>query len=194
MVVLGERHARPYYLSVSGMSQSWAWTDASFEPGKPVPVMRLCAIAVASGQRVGVVIDVAASVFDVIKDRASQIAVGEIMAVVALMKELGHLLANTSLMLFVDNIGVIYILVNGASKHEDLGPLAFAHHIALNRWAIRPWVEHIASWSNIADGGSREGVTDTMAAECNIYLRSGSLPPLPNGFPFVSIKQWQEWM
>ena len=155
--------------------------------------MRLCAILAIDGHCNRVVIDVDPLVFNVLVDRQTQIAVGEMLAVLALFREFGKLLQGCSLVVFIDNIGVICSIVSGSSKFADLGSMAHAAEMFLVRKCIVPWFEHVASWSNVADGGSRVGITDEVARACGVQMRMGALPPLPAGFPRSAVDDWQCW-
>ena len=65
-----------------------------------------------------------------------------------------------------------------ASVRTDLGSIAFGVHL-LSSEASRPSVVGlctVTSTSNIADEGSREGVTDPVAAAAGISLRQVGFP------------------
>ena len=63
-----------------------------------------------------------------------------------------------------------------ASVRTDLGSIAFGVHLCLAKRAVRAWWDYVPSASNIADGGSREGVTDPVAAAAGISLRQVGFP------------------
>ncbi len=54
------------------------------------------------------------------------------------------------------------------------------------------WWEHIASWSNPGDGGSRGGILCPVANRCGGTLRLCIFPELPVEFPWVSIHNWKQ--
>jgi len=41
----------------------------------------------------------------------------------------------------------------------------------------KPWFEWVETKANVADGGSREGVTDALAKEAGIDLQTFCFPP-----------------
>jgi len=63
-----------------------------------------------------------------------------------------------------------------ASVRTDLGSIAFGVHLCLAKRAVRAWWDYVPSASNIADGGSCEGVTDPIAAAAGISLRQVGFP------------------
>ena len=77
----------------------------------------------------------------------------------------GDLLRGRDVVWFVDNEAAVSSLIRGSARPEDVGKLAGAVHVTLINLGCRAWFEWIDSESNIADGLSREGVTDewTMA-------------------------------
>ena len=68
-----------------------------------------------------------------------------------------------------------------------------ACHLRIIALELLMWLNHVQSWSNVADGGSREGCTDTLSAQCGIKLRAVEFPSLPLVFPFVPITVWHDW-
>ena len=130
--------------------------------------MRLCAIVAVHNHRLGVVVDVNAAMFAVLDDRASQIAAGEMLAFLVLLRRYGKLISQSSLIASIDNVG----MVNGKLKFENLGSMTHGAHLALHKHGIRPWIEHVASWSNFADGGSREGTGDLLTKAAALALRA----------------------
>jgi hypothetical protein len=89
--------------------------------------------------------------------------------------------------LLVDNIGVIYNLVGGLTRFTDTGSIVHAWHLWLNDARPLCWFEHIPSWTNLADGGSRVDISSTDAKAAGVPMRNVQLPNLPSTFPRVSI-------
>ena len=147
--------------------------------------MRLCGMLAARGQKVG---------FDQLAPRATQIAVGELLAVLVTVARYSQLLANTDLIRFIDNLGVILTILKGSSTVMDLGSLAYALHLALHGLSARAWFEHVASWSNPSDGGSRIGVADPVARRLGFELVHIESINLPANFPRVSMADWNRWL
>ena len=122
--------------------------------------------------------------------RATQIAIGELLAVCLAFGCFPHVLKSSSAIAFVDNMSVIHIAVNGAAKHADLSSFTHAlhHRIALLNTDV--WWEYVPSASNIADGGSRVGVACDMAAAKNIPLREIPFLMPPASFPMSHPDDW----
>jgi hypothetical protein len=100
-------------------------------------------------------------------------------------------LRNKSANLFIDNLGILYAIVNGVSKDLDLGTIIRGLRLRMTNLCASCWFEHIASWSNLFDGGSRkEGIADPLAASLGIKLRQEDMPQLPLAFPFVELDSW----
>ena len=70
--------------------------------------------------------------------------------------------------------------------------LARLHGISLRQTQLGfvPWYEWVPSPSNVADGGSREGVTDEVAASLGFHLQLCRLPSLPRDFVNMSPRDW----
>ena len=96
-------------------------------------------------------------------------------------------------MVFIDNVGVIHMIVNGTSKDVELGAITRALHFRLAVLKSIVWWEYVASPSNIADGGSRVGISCKLAHEEGISLRTVSFNDLPFGFPFTHPSSWLPW-
>ena len=139
------------------------------------------------------VVDATPAVFMNLNVRASQIAVGEVFAVLLLFYSFGHVLSGNAANVYIDNAGVLYAIVNGVAKHTDLGTTIHGLHLRLNSLHAACWFEHVASWSNIADGGSRVGVSDVTAANFGIVLEQVDMPALPRNFPRCIVQDWTDF-
>ena len=113
---------------------------------------------------------------NVLKERKNQIAVMEALGpVLALMFE-PEMLSNCLASFWIDNLSALSGSVSGNSTAADLGSIAFGVHLCLAKRAVRAWWDYVPSASNIADGGSCEGVTDPIAAAAGISLRQVGFP------------------
>jgi hypothetical protein len=90
----------------------------------------MCAIVVLGPFREGVVTDAPLWLFERLKIRASQIAVGELLAVLLVFRHFGHILKGKLANLFIDNWGILYAIVNGVSKDMDRGSMIYAFTLA----------------------------------------------------------------
>ena len=107
--------------------------------------MKLCAIYTDCDFRAGVVAGVPQAWFDALNLRATQIAVGETLAVLLFMIYFSQRAYGRLRTLFIDNIGVVYSIVEGAAKAADLGSLIHGLHLRMHECSITPWTEHVAS-------------------------------------------------
>ena len=77
-----------------------------------------------------------------------------------------------------------------ASVQTDLGPIAFGVHLCLAMRAVRAWWDYVPSASNVADCGSREGVTDLVAAAAGLSLRQEGFPMSFRELIYVKPASW----
>ena len=172
------------------------WTDASFEPaplGQEAPKMRLCAIVANSSARAGVVVDISPEFYLVLEQRETQITIGEMLGVMMAFKHYSSVLKSQSVICYGDNMGVIHAIVNGICKARDVSAfvLALQHKIVNLKCSV--WWEYVASASNLADGGSRDGISCTMAESLGIPLKFVECHLPPKGFPALSPEDWDSW-
>ena len=125
--------------------------------------------------------------------RETQITIGEMLAVFLAFKFFPEELRNQSTVSFVDNMGVIHSVVNGASRAIDLAAFVQALHMRIVYLKVTVWWDCVASKSNIADGGSRDGVTCEMSRKAGISLREVELPLPPPSFPYTPAQEWAAW-
>ena len=145
---LQQPHSRTYQLSVCPRNKAILYSDASFELSGLGPKSRLCGMIIMGKLKEGFVMDLSPSIFDNFSERSAQIAAAEMLVFLMIIKIYGSILAESSAMAFIDNVGVIYNLVNGNSRFQDLGSLSFGVQVGIIKHGINVWVEHVASWSN----------------------------------------------
>ena len=76
----------------------------------------------------------------------------------------------------IDNMSALMALVKGGSAAWDLSHLATVAHVALAVLDATAWWEWVPSVSNAADGGTRAGVTDAVAAQLGVPLVEVEFP------------------
>ena len=154
-------------------------SDASYEvDALGVPHSRICFIVTDAMLCIkrGLVFDVPLEFLSALKERKNQIAIMEALGpILALMFEL-DLLSHCLVSFWMDNLSALSGFVSGNSTAADLGSLAFGAHICMAKRSIRAWWDYVPSASNIADGGSREGTTDPVAAAAGISLEQRAFP------------------
>ena len=69
------------------------------------------------------------------------------------------------------------------------------HAVALKLSALNSvgWFDHVASWFNPADDGSRIGCGAELYRSLAIPAFKSTLPKLPLGIPFVKISGWEHF-
>ena len=172
------------------------WTDASYATGDDgMPQCRICAIIAPAlpAAPEGIVLDVPIEVFESFKQRKQQIHMGELLGPFCAILQWPDLLRDSSTIFWIDNMGVLCNIVNGASRELDAGTLTFAMHLRLVNLNATCWWEWVASESNCSDGGSREGVTCPMARKLGISLVRKQFPDLPEGFTQMKPSEWENY-
>jgi hypothetical protein len=141
----------------------------------------------------GIVVEATPALFKALSPRETQITVGELLGIMLAFGSFTEALRSHSVIAFCDNMAALQGAINGSSSAIDL--CAFAHMLALrlNTLSVRLYIEYVQTLSNIADGGSRTGITCKDAKACNIVLREIACPSLPNSFPFVSSDDMAFW-
>ena len=169
------------------------WSDSSFEPGLNGPLCRMCAIIAINNVAKGVVWDLPSEWLAVLQPRKTQIAIGEFLAVYLALFYFGDALACAAPISFLDNMGVLFAIVNGASPSRDMASLAFGLHLQMAKLKAHTWFEYVASASNCSDGGSRDGIHCKLAAKLGIELTCKGLPLPPRGFPSSVAQDWLDF-
>ena len=173
-------------------------SDASYEVDviTGIPASRICYIISdpECGTRRGVVFDVPLGFLHALKERKNQIAtmeaLGPILAPMFEQQFLSQCLAT----FWLDNMSALSGFVSGSSTAADLGSLIFGGHLCLAKRSVRAWWGYVPSASNIADGGSRTGVDDPVAATVGIALTQrpfpASLRELVHALPEAWSRHW----
>ena len=87
---------------------------------------------------------------------------------------------------FVDNVSVLSCLVMGSSRITDLSVSGYVACGAMATHRLSVWFEHVESYANVADGGSRAGDTDPVAGQMGIHLTQIEWPKLDGSFVSVT--------
>jgi hypothetical protein len=172
------------------------WSDASFSydsSGKPRA--RLCAIISCSELAVsrGVVCDIPVEVIATFCDRIQQIHMCELLGPFVAFKVFHEWLSGANIVAFIDNMGVLCGLVNGASRQLDASSLIFALHLRMANMRSSVWWDYVNTHSNVADGGSRVGVSCEVAKSLGIKLKAIPFPALPRDFTRAFPSDWKDF-
>ena len=90
-------------------------------------------------------------------------------------------------------MGVIHSVVNGISKAPDVSAFIRTLQFRIVELNTTVWWEYVASASNLADGGSRDGISCQMAAQLGIPLSFVPCPSPPSSFPACLPVDWAQW-
>ena len=184
-------HERKYNICRIQRHRCRIWSDASFHTLVHGPHMQICAIMSFGGVAKGFVCVVPQEDYEMFIPRKSHIAIGEMFGVMLAIRHFKDALTASDAIFFIDNMSVIYALANGTAKVPDLGSLTFATNLQLNALQVADWFEYVPSWSNLADGGSRDGFSDAMAKEVGCPLEWTSSLQLPPSFPWSMPADWK---
>ena len=175
-------------------SEPRVWTDASFSiDGDGIPDCKLCAIIKPRPPALpkGIVLKVPPAILGLFHERKSQIHMGELLAPICAVLCWPELIRHSSAIFYIDNMGVLCNIVNGAAKHIDAGSLTFALHLRLASLNCTSWWEWVESESNCSDGGSRVGVACPVAEALGIPLVEHEFPQLPENFLRMQPEAWE---
>ena len=171
--LIGLEPWRDVSLSASALPHVVVISDASYEVGPSgVPIARICYIvATPDGSvRRGAVFDVPVDFVARLRERKNQIAVMEALGPILALIHEPQLLSKCLVSFWLDNMSALSGFVSGSSRAADLGSLISGTHLCLAMRDLRVWWDYVPSASNIADGGSRVGITDPFAASAGIQL------------------------
>ena len=105
------------------------------------------------------------SVLERFLDRGQQINQAEAFAGVIAMATLGELVKGEDLFHFVDNTMALGGFIGGTSSQSDSSTIFTVFHAYVVELEVRYWAEHVESSANLADGPSRQGLSDPVVAE-----------------------------
>ena len=172
------------------------WTDASCSDDLDgTPICKLCAIIAppVPGVPFGIVTTVPKATLATFKDRKQQIHMGELLAPICGLLHWTRIVRDCSCISYIDNMGVLCNIVNGAAKQIDAGALTWALCLRLARLNTSMWWEWVESASNCSDGGSRVGISCPVAKSLGIQLKEVPFPVLPENFMYASPEQWEHF-
>ena len=142
------------------------YSDASFEPGRPV---KRGWVLVQQGHRTRAGAGVApAELQSQFVSRKTHIFIGELLAALAALWQCKELVAGACLIHFVDNQGGLASLVNGFCADEDISAVACLYQFLVAALGISVWFEYIESPANLADGPSRDGMDWEHSREATV--------------------------
>ena len=157
---------------------------------------KLCAIIVPAHEHArpeGIVLTVPQQVLQLFNERKQQIHMGELLAPMCAVMRWPEHFTNRGAIAYIDNMGVLCNIVNGASRAFDAGTLVFALHLQLAKLNATVWWEWVESESNCSDGGSRVGTCCPLASMLGIPLVDSAFPGFPADFWTMSPRDWEQF-
>ena len=164
------------------------YTDASFEPGQGV---HLCYVILSDTVSKAGIASFTQNHLDSMSDKDTYIAHGEAFAPLLAIYHEHHILAGSSTLWFLDNLGVLSCYSKGSSVVADVGCVVHAALLSMAKHRIYSWYEHVDSKANIADGGTRNcsAITDALG----IILERKCMPPWPSDTLLAEPSCWLRW-
>ena len=141
----------------------------------------------------GIVIKVPDDIMLQFKERKQQIHMGELLAPFCAFAHWPDLLKDASTINYIDNMGVLCNIVNGAASELDAGTLVFALHLRMTMLNTSCWWDWVESEFNCSDGGSRVGVCCPLAKMLNIELVEIPFPNFPTNFLNLGPLGWSNY-
>ena len=126
--------------------------------------------------RLGAVIAIDSSVFQLWDDTSTNIAQLELLAVVQALITFSDLFRNAHVVWFVDNVAALMALIKGRSDHEELDHMAQIAHSLLFHLQCFVFFEWAPSASNWSDGISRDGFADPWLRRHQFATHLSSIP------------------
>jgi len=196
--LLLEKRERIIPLGVSAYKSCAIITDASWGDAELSPLLgKICFLVLGPDPahwRGGVVdIEHDSPFVQQLLHRKTQIIAAELAGPLLALVHAKQELRSTASSFYIDNMSGMCSLIKGSSRREDLSAMSSAIHVELVRSECRPWFDYVETRSNSADGGSRVGLTDPIAAQLGIKLVQLRLPAFPAGFPFCDPDMWIRW-
>ena len=102
-------------------------------------------------------------------------------------------LRDRSVCTHIDNMGVMFGYVTGASSMPDMAVLFWSLQYRAATIGCRLWWEYVASSSNCADEGSRFGPFTSFYNELNALAAEVNFPSWPFEWKDLSKQQWDEY-
>ena len=170
------------------------WITATINKFKACRSSRLCWILYdPSGTKWGRVYDVPVEFWGRCQERKTQIVMAEALAVVMMLLDGLHCFEGHAMTAYVDNLAALCGLVVDYSGIGDLSSIYLAVARRLGQLDIASWYEWVPSDSNVADGGSRVGISDPCAAKLETQLSQGIFPQNSLGLLSFSACAWDSW-
>ena len=164
----------------SEQSRFVVYTDASYGSvkDKSRSVLRLGWVVLdqLSGQAQGWTCDVPTTVMDLLPEQDTYIAYGEAFAPLLCLLQCAEVFKDSSVLMFIDNMGVLCSLVLGHSRAVDLSLPVYATILHVAQIRAKVWFEYVDSCANVADGPSRDGVTCPVCRSLNIPVQHYTWP------------------
>ena len=149
------------------------YSDASFEPGRPV---RVGWVIVFPNHTIGRTAVIPEQIVGSWQQRKSQIFPAEAFLTVLIPSMHSEVLADRQIVWFIDNEGAASAFIRGDSKTADVRAIVQQAQLSLLKLRCLVWVEWIDSASNPSDGLSRDGLSDAWTVSQEWDLAEVQVP------------------
>eukprot|EP00933_Yihiella_yeosuensis_P052119 TRINITY_DN50123_c0_g1_i1.p1 TRINITY_DN50123_c0_g1~~TRINITY_DN50123_c0_g1_i1.p1 ORF type:complete len:177 (-),score=13.43 TRINITY_DN50123_c0_g1_i1:54-584(-) len=141
----------------SGTAHMVVYSDASFEPGKPV---RVGWVICMDDYTIGRTAVIPQGVVESWHNRKTNIFPAEAFLTILVPAVHPESLSGRQVIWFIDNEAAASALIRGDTKGSDVRSIVQCAQLALIKLRCFVWVEWIDSASNPSDGLSRDGLAD----------------------------------
>jgi hypothetical protein len=124
--------------------------------------------------------------------KQTHIAQGEALAVLFFLYHERNAIRGSSIIHFIDNLGVLSAYCKGSSTLYDIAHIVSAALILEAGLNLRSWKEHVDSGANLADGGTKNFFEDTNSL--NVQMTELPLPPWPRDLRRANLDFWLSFL
>jgi hypothetical protein len=157
--ILDQGQPRPILVKDPRPSDAVIFTDGSFEPEDPAPIVGGVMFAWWREAPVAFSCEVPHQLLATWLPRKNQIALVELFATVIAVAHFGAELAGRNVMFLVDSEPALDALVKGLSKFEDVIHLLTLFWHVVAEFQVNVYLDRVSTDANISDGISREDMS-----------------------------------
>ena len=170
-------------LTLQSRKQFVLYTDASYgsvkrPDGSSVLRLGWVLLELATNFRCAWTCDVPQVVIADLPDQNTYISYGEAFAPFLAFIQHENLLRCSSIIVFIDNVGVLCSLVVGHSRVVDLSLPIYSTILRVAGLKATVWWEYVDSNANLSDGPSRDGISDPICKSLGIPVLQYDWPSI----------------
>lgn len=193
--VLLHGQSKDYMFDRSLRRRVVCWADASFSADCAGRITsRVCCLLHTPSRRYGAVYDIPAEWWAQVPLEQRHVTTAEALVGFLVCLHAAADLKHVDLLWFIDNLAALSGHVHGVSKVTGLCAIYMTTSNRMSVLHCAPWLEYVASKSNVADGGSMTGVLCEIAASLGFHLSSAPWPDSPQLEAYRPHEWEQFWM